>query len=247
MRIHRFIAILIVLPLLSMACAILPGLSVKVIRGSGKIISETRDVKDFHSVSLSGSGDLIITQGSSESLRIDAEDNIMPLLESEVRGGTLYLGFKPNLGAVMNTQPVKFYLGVKTLDSAVLSGSGSIQADSLKATNFSLTSSGSGNINIPSLTADTLILTITGSGNASIGGVVGQQTAQVSGSGEYQAGSLDTQQTTAVVTGSGTETVWARDSLNITLSGSGSVSYYGKPAVNQVITGSGKVTNLGVK
>jgi hypothetical protein len=247
MQKRSIVSILIILPFLAMACAILPAFTLNVTRGSGKVVSENRDVKGFQSVSLSGSGDLIITQGANEALRIEAEDNLLPLIESDVRGGTLYLGFKPNIGSIVTTQPVKYYLSVKELNAAILSGSGSIQADSLKASHITLTTSGSGSMDIKSLTADTLKLTMSGSGDASLGGLVGQQTIQISGSGNYQAGSLDTQQTTAIISGSGTMTVWARDSLNLTISGSGSVDYYGKPSLNQIISGSGKIISLGDK
>ena len=243
----RIISILIIVPLMATACASLPAASLNVIRGSGKVVSENRDVKDFQLISLGGSGDLIITQGDSEALKIEAEDNLLPLIESEVRGGTLYLGFKPNTGSVSPTQPIKYYLNVKNINGIDLSGSGSVQADTLKAGSISFTCSGSGNIAVKTLTADALNYNLSGSGSTSLGGIVGQQSVQISGSGSYLAADLDSQQATVILTGSGNMTIWATDSLNITISGSGSVNYYGKPILNQNISGSGKITSLGDK
>jgi hypothetical protein len=230
-----------------MACAMLPAVSINVIHGSGKVTSENRDVKDFQGVSLKGSGDLIITQGDNEALKIEAEDNILPLIESDVRGGTLNLDFKPNIGSVSPTKPIKYYLSVKNLNAIDLSGSGNVQAETLKSGTLSLTCSGSGNISINTLTADTLNYNMSGSGTTSLGGIVGQQSVEIGGSGNYQAAGLNSQQATAILTGSADITIWAKDSLNITLSGSGNVNYYGKPAVSQSITGSGKITSLGDK
>lgn len=244
---RNIISILIILPLMAMACASLPAITINATRGSGKVISENRDVKDFQGVSLSGSGDLIITQGDSEALRIDAEDNIMPLIESDVRAGTLYLGLKPNVGSVITTVPVKYYLSVKNLNAIDLAGSGSVQTDNLKASSLTIISTGSGSVDIKVLTADTLKVTMSGSGSVSLAGKVGQQSAELTGSGSYDASSLDTQQATAILTGSGGMTVWARNSLNITISGSGSVNYYGKPSLNQNLTGSGEINSLGDK
>ena len=243
----RIISLIIIIPLMSLACASLPVVSLSGIRGSGRVVSENRDVKDFQSVSLGGSGDLIITQGSGEALKIEAEDNILPLIESEVRGGTLYIGFKPNTGPISPTQPIKYYLDVKNLNGIDLSGSGSVQADTLKTNNISITCSGSGNIIVKNLTADTLKYNLSGSGSTSLGGIVGSQSDQISGSGSYQAGDLNSQQATAIITGSGNMTIWANDSLNIMISGSGDVNYYGKPILSQSISGSGKISNLGDK
>ena len=52
--------------------------------GSGKVVSETREVSGFTSVSVSGSGQAQITVGDSDSLVIEAEDNILPLIETSV-------------------------------------------------------------------------------------------------------------------------------------------------------------------
>ena len=60
--------------------------------GSGYVISESRRVRGVDGVSLSGVGRLVIRQGRSESLVVIAEDNIIPLIRSEVVGGRLLLG-----------------------------------------------------------------------------------------------------------------------------------------------------------
>ena len=53
--------------------------------GSGNVVKETREARDFDSVSLTGIGALIIQQTGEESLTIEADDNILPLLTSETR------------------------------------------------------------------------------------------------------------------------------------------------------------------
>lgn len=63
-------------------------------RGSGNLITEEREVSDFDRVELASDGELMLTQGGSESLIIEAEDNVMSYITSEVRGGTLVLGLK---------------------------------------------------------------------------------------------------------------------------------------------------------
>ena len=66
------------------------------IQGSGDVITESRDVSGFDSVSLSGIGRVIITQGDDESLTIETDDNLMKYITSEVRDGTLELGDTDN-------------------------------------------------------------------------------------------------------------------------------------------------------
>src|SRR5262249_23160665 len=64
--------------------------------GSGRVASEARQVRNFDEVALTGSGTLTVTQTGEESLTIQADDNILPLLTSDVVGRRLTLGTKPN-------------------------------------------------------------------------------------------------------------------------------------------------------
>jgi hypothetical protein len=61
----------------------------RTVRGSGRIIEEDRSVGGVTGVNLATIGDLTIEVGNRESLRIEAEDNLLEYFETEVRGGTL--------------------------------------------------------------------------------------------------------------------------------------------------------------
>ena len=56
-----------------------------IIKGSGNLITETRQVSNFDSIDLSGSGEVIVTQGGSESLTIETDDNVMEHVKAEVQ------------------------------------------------------------------------------------------------------------------------------------------------------------------
>jgi hypothetical protein len=217
-----------------------------VVSGSGNVVTETRDVSDFNQVALSGQGELILTQGEGEALVIEAEDNLIPVLETEVRGDTLHIGTKNNT-TLRPTQPIRFYLTMDEISGLDVSGSGNISADSIIADPLTLDVSGSGDIKIDSLDAETLDVDISGSGNVDVTGRARDQVINVSGSGNYQAADLDSESVDVEVNGSGEATVWARETLDAEANGSGSVNYYGSPAVNQRINGSGEVNNLGTR
>src|SRR3954452_19692731 len=65
------------------------------VQGSGNLRTETRSVSGFTAVDLSEQGHLVIEQNGTEGLTITAEDNILPLLTSNVSGDRLVLGTKP--------------------------------------------------------------------------------------------------------------------------------------------------------
>lgn len=214
------------------------------VKGSGNLTSETRKVSGYHAVSLSGVGELTINQNGNEGLTVEAEDNILPNLTSDVRNGTLYLGTKNNT-SINPTKPIKYTLSVKNLDSIESSGAGTASAASIDTKDFGLELSGAGQANIDKLNASSINLTISGSGTATVAGKSDKQRIELSGAGSYKARDLDSKQATITVSGAGNATLRVSDSLDATVSGAGSVGYIGNPQVNQHTSGSGSVNKLG--
>jgi hypothetical protein len=230
--------------LLSLFVLVLSGCNVAAIRGSGHVVSETRVVSDFSRVELLGSGDVVLTQGNEESLKVEAEDNLLSHLRTEVRNHTLYLGLTDENGNVIlfPTQPIKFYVSLKSVEGLKISGSGNIDAQQVQSKQLALEITGSGNIAIASLTAETLQTAIHGSGQCELSaGAAAEQKIEISGSGNYRGAKLAGQAVAVQITGSGNATVWAEDTLEARLTGSGDLHYYGTPRLTEHITGSGRV------
>jgi hypothetical protein len=218
-------------------------------RGSGKVTIENRAVNNFHSVVLAGIGDLTIMQSDSESLTITAEDNLLPLLTSEVKDGVLTIGVNSGINgaSILPTQPIKYELHVNNLDSIQLSGAGNILAPALQSETLKLGTSGAGNVNLSQLAVKQLAVALSGAGNMTIAGQGDTQQVTVAGFGSYNAGDFKTNTTDVTLTGAGSATVWAEQTLNGKISGAGSINYYGSPQVTSSVGGVGAVKQLGTK
>ena len=232
--------------LLLVAILSVTACNLSVTRGSGDLITETREVSNFDSIDLSGSGEVVITQGEGESLTIETDDNVMEHVKAEVSGGTLILGFEEGVNLVSPTR-LLFTVGVDELTSVSISGSGDIESDMIVTDRFDATISGSGDVLIPALTADAVEARISGSGEIDLAGEAADQNINIGGSGSYRGGDLLGETVKVTIGGSGNATVWATESLDTNVSGSGSVSYYGRPSVSTDNSGSGDVTSLGEK
>ena len=81
------------------------------VRGSGQVVEEERPVSGVTGVELATFGDLTIELGDEEELRIEAEENLIPYFDTEVRGGVLVIKQRPNVRLV-SRRPVNFYLTV---------------------------------------------------------------------------------------------------------------------------------------
>ena len=260
-------SILIISMLIScMMCGLTPGW--QSVRGSGDVVEETREVRgidEVRGVSNATIGDLYIEIGDTPSLRIEAEDNLIDHIETEVRGDVLYIETVRGVN-LRPREAIEFYLTVPTLDSLAVSGTGSAEAPDLASKRFSATVSGTGDVQIESLDVNTAELKISGTGDVNIDrlqgarleveiggtgavtiedGRVEHQEVELSGSGSYKAQDLESETANVNVSGVGTATLWATETLDAKVSGSGNVRYRGAPTVRSTVSGVGGIESLG--
>ncbi len=181
----------------SVACSIA---GCGVVRGSGRVVEEERNVSGFSEVSLTNSATLYIENGDEEVLRIEAEDNLLPYLETTVSGDTLVLKTRRGV-SLQPSQPINFYLTVKELDSINVSGSGDVFAPDMQAGKLYLNTSGSGGIQAGMLEAKTVDLKTTGSGDIETGRVDARDIAvETTGSGGFNIAAGKTDMMNVVIT-----------------------------------------------
>jgi hypothetical protein len=215
--------------------------------GSGHVTTEARTVSDFDSIAFSAVGDVTIQPGERAAVSIEAEDNVLAELRTQVRGSTLYIEFVHHDGwaRVRPTRPIRITATVTDLKYLDLSGAGNVTATGLQVDRLEAKLSGAGNLEFQDLSADDVTFRLTGAGNLQAAGQVGQQDVTVSGVGSYKGGDLRSDSTRVVLSGLGSATVWATDTLNATVSGLGSVDYYGQPQVTKTVSGLGNVSHKG--
>ncbi|MFL7840321.1 MAG: head GIN domain-containing protein [Candidatus Promineifilaceae bacterium] len=215
------------------------------VRGTGDMASEEREVTDFSAVDLAGIGTVVVEFGDEAALRIEAEENLMPYLESTVEDNTLTLGIREGVN-ILPTQGIFYYLTVRDLAEITVSGLGKVDVPRLEGTTTAINVTGGGDINIEELQAKDLIVLISGLGDLTIdGGEVTDQNVTITGGGNYKASELASEAANISITGLGSAAVWARYTLNASITGGGSVRYNGHPQVTKNITGLGEVTPIG--
>ena len=157
------------------------------VTGSGALRTESRDVGGFSTIELTGSGNVIIEQDGTESLSIEAEDNLLPHLTSDVSNGTLRLDTKDEVD-LAPTRAVTYRVtvdGAADSQTITISGSGDYSAGDLVTRSSTAEISGSGNVTVNA--RDLLKAEISGSGNATYTGDP-EVRQDVSGSGELRRG-----------------------------------------------------------
>jgi hypothetical protein len=265
---RRAFAVLVgIVSILLLACQLVPrpgaGLG-NIVRGSGHVVEEERTVGDLRGVELATIGTLHIEVGERESLHIQAEDNLLPYIQTIMRGETLVIDVQQGT-SLRTTRPVDYTLTVVDLDSIALSSSGNAEAPDLESKLFTVQVSSSGSLQMGDLTCDTFRVTVSSSGDVSVGqvngqrleaelsssgdltvagGTVEQQEIRISSSGHYTARNLQSQEADVRLSSSGSATIWVAERLTANLSSSGSLRYAGNPRSEVTTSSSGNVIHI---
>ncbi len=177
------------------------------IKGSGISKTEARVVADFKSVSSEAVGDVNVTIGDSQSVEVTMDDNLLPLLVTEVVDGELKIR---TTGSFNTSIGLKVKITTPSLDS--------------------IRSSGVGNVKIDGLDSEQFAIGISGVGSVSANGKVQNLNVTVSGVGSADLDELVAENVSVTVSGVGGAEVYASKSVNASTSGVGNIKVLGNPA-----------------
>jgi hypothetical protein len=208
------------------------------INGSGIIRTESRSVPTFTAIVVEGSGNVTLSQGNTQSLSVESDDNLLPLVKTEVLAGVLHLGFKEGVQA-RHVSQLEFLITVAELSAVTIAGSGNLHTTTLlHADTLSLEIAGTGGI-YAELDVGRLGVLISGSGGITSVGKTDQLSLTISGSGSMQARDLVSGAAEITVNGSGEAVINAQRTISINVSGSGRVAYGGGAKATIKSSGSG--------
>ncbi len=213
----------------------------KKIKGNKKVVEKSIEVSDYDAIKVAGSHDVKLVQGEEGNITIRGEENIIPHIMIEVSEGTLKVYTEKGY-SIYSKKPITITVPVREINSAVVSGSGSIVGDfPLQSSKFHASVSGSGDINLK-IDADELQTKVTGSGDLVIQGFAKNLQATVSGSGDIDANNLKSENAYVSVVGSGDARVFVTQTIDANVTGSGDIEYRGNPQdVKTKTTGSGDI------
>jgi hypothetical protein len=230
--------------LLLLSAVLATSLAQAAVTGSGTAAREARAVGDFQAIELQGDFDLVVRQSGRAAVELQADDNLLPLVETEVvdgrHGRTLRIGWRRG-ESVRTRSDAVVTVDVAQLRAVSASGSGEVRIDALTAPLFSLALAGSGDARLARLATDELSVSIAGSGDISASGRTKRLALSIAGSGDVAAQDLTADEVKVSVAGSGDARVHAERELTVSIAGSGDVVYTGAAALKSSIVGSGSV------
>lgn len=213
--------------------------------GDGPIATETRTAPAFTEIEFEVPGDLVFIEDPEREIIIEAQQNIIDVIETYVSGNELNVKVKDNTN-IKTSKRINITVKGPGVRSLKLSGSGNLTVPgTFSANDARLRISGSGTMMVNNLDAINLEASISGSGNIDVvEGVADNEDLNISGSGDMNLLGVSAKKVSTETSGSGTIKVNVSEELDTRISGSGDVYYKGAPAVNVSISGSGRIIKL---
>ena len=192
----------------------------KGVHGSGNRKTEKRDLASFKSVDAAGAFEVNIVCQQPQSFEIEGDDNILPIIKTEVTGGVLRIHSEESYNP---SKPITIRISVPDLEK--------------------FSSEGAGDIHVSSVKNDQLVLSNTGAANIAASGQTKFVDIKSSGAGNIETSDLHAERARVSVAGAANVDVYASQQLDVTVSGIGSVTYSGNPpVVNKSVSGIGSVS-----
>jgi hypothetical protein len=178
------------------------------VKGSGIMKTEKRSLAPFDSLEVSCHGSIQVHTQGKEGLEISGDDNVIPLITTEVNEGILYI------------RSSKEY---NSRDELVIT----VSAPDLKKFVFS----GAGKASLSNVKNDRVEIALTGAGSLTASGETKEADITLSGAGSVDAKNLHAVNAKVNSTGVGSVEIYATGQLDAKSSGIGEINYFGSPKI----------------
>lgn len=211
--------------------------------GNGDSATETRTLDSVSAV-VTHSLKVEVRQGPSPQALVQADRNLLPLIETVVQDGphgkTLVVRWKANTSIKPRTPPL-VTVTMAMPERLAVEGSGDLIAEQLKLPRLTARIAGSGDLHLRQVQTDDLNIAVTGSGDVSASGQTARLSVRIAGSGDVHSNELRADDAQVEVVGSGNAQLQVQRRLTASIIGSGDIVYSGGAAVKSSVVGSGRV------
>ena len=188
------------------------------VRGSGNRQTQTRQVAAFTAISAEGAFTIEVVCQKDVSLEVEGDDNVLPLVSSDVSGGVLRLS---NTKSYSVNQPVIVKISVPNLEAFSVNGAGKTEISRINNEKLEIDANGAPSINV---SGSTKLLDLNTNGSARI-----------------DTHNLRAARTVVDSKGVSKIDLGVSEQLEVTVSGPSQVTYRGDPVVNKTIHGPGRI------
>ena len=209
------------------------------VSGNGNVISESRSIDDFISIDVGGAFEVELIQGDAVALLLEADENLMDIITTEVHNGRLEV---KTMRPVYRSRQLKATITVKELKDLDLSGAVELWSKGqLSVDHLTLDGSGATEIEM-GLDAKKITIGISGAGELDLWGKAEAMDVEISGAADIDAVDLEVVDCRIRISGAGEANVNVSGVLDAELSGAATLRYAGDPSsISQRTSGASSI------
>ena len=235
----RFLNFLVLFSLFMGISSMLSGCTLIGERGNGKVIKQDRQVTSFNAMDISGAFEIILTQGDTEAVTVESDENLIPLIRTVVVGNELRISTKD---PIRNPTVMKVYVTLRDLQKIDISGAVNINTTNRMTLNeLSIDASGASKSKLD-IAVQKLSMDCSGASKMYFTGMAVNVKMDLSGASDIFAFDFPAETYFIELSGAGKAQIHVTKSLNAEISGAGNVVYKGSPEqVDQRVSGAGSI------
>lgn len=189
------------------------------VKGSGNVVTETRDISGFKALDVSGVFNVEIVAQKEFSVQIEADDNLIPLIKTEVNDGVLEISTEER---IKSSSKMTIRISAPDIEKIQASGVAKVSLTELKNAALKIDTSGASKVTVAGETRDLNI--------------------EVSGASKIEAANLNSVNADIEASGASKVSVNVTGDLKADCSGASKVTYGGTPAnVEKHASGASKI------
>jgi hypothetical protein len=185
---------------------------------AGPTTTQKRDVGSFTRLKAEDQVDVNVRVGEARRLTVRAGEKVIDDVRTEVRDGTLYVGYD---GPGIREGRLLVEVSAPAVEALSITGAADVRVDGLDA--------------------DAFDVRVTGAGDLAAAGRVQRLTLDISGAGDADLAELAADDARVELSGAGDAEVSASEVLDAEVSGAGDLAYFGEPRLRQALTGDGEI------
>lgn len=193
--------------------------------------TETRTVSGFTGIKAGGAFEIILTQGPSDAVKIEADQKMLNKIRTEVNDNVLSIYTD---GRTEINSPVRIFVTVKELQKIDVGGACKLTGESIFASDkIVLNTSGAARIELKVKTSE-LDITAAGAGTIDLAGAASSLKANLSGATSLRAFELEASTVSVEASGASSAKVKAGNEITAEASGASSINYKGEPNTKNI-------------
>lgn len=197
------------------------------VKGNGNIQLENRIPNEsFNAIKASQGLDVYLTQGNEESLVIEADENLLAIIKTEVKDNELHIYADKNIGYASAKKIMVTFKDVIKITST--SGSDVVSTKTINANYLELHSSSGSNMNL-NVNTSTLTCNSSSGSDLKLSGKTEKLIAEASSGSDIKASDLIAESSQVKATSGADITVNTVKELTADANSGGDIKYYGNP------------------